>query len=189
MNDLRFKILTIDNFLEPDSTLSAIVSVNMRDGSTRQLSAEDWARRMLAVELAEQVPVEVRRLFAVARGSLLYGFYFYPLFTLGTEQLFRVAEAAVRHKCQELGLKSRKKYPDFYDFVGLLIGQGIIPSENEGRWDTLRNLRNLVSHPEDQNIFSPGIAIDLLRGVAADISELFSIDAGVTHLASERSAT
>jgi hypothetical protein len=95
MAELRFKRLTVDNWQRPDPGLSIFVRLSLQDGSTRPISGDDWAREILAIELSERVPLEIRRLFAVARGALVYGYFFYPLYTLGAEQLFRVAEAAV----------------------------------------------------------------------------------------------
>jgi hypothetical protein len=43
------------------------------------VSGEDWAVRFLAVELSAKVPEDVQQLFAVARGVLVYGHFFYPL--------------------------------------------------------------------------------------------------------------
>ena len=174
MAELRFKHLTPENCLQPDSTASIFVRYSLIDGSSRTITADEWAHEILAVELNDRVPLEVRRLFAVARGALTYGYFFYPLYTLGAEQLFRVAEAALRHKCRELGLSAgMKKHPDFFDWLKLLKEAGIIRPEDERRWDALRGLRNLASHPEDQSIFSPGIAIEQLRSIAADIDGLF----------------
>jgi hypothetical protein len=41
------------------------------------------------------VPEPIRELFDVARGAMIYGWFFYPLFRLGEDQLHRVVEAAV----------------------------------------------------------------------------------------------
>jgi hypothetical protein len=163
-----------DNFLQPDPTLAPFVRISMQDGSIRKLDAKEWAQEILVIELSEQVPLEVTRLFAVARGALVYGFFFYPLFTLGAEQLFRVADAATYHKCRQHGLSSRKKNPAFYDWLNLLMTHGVIQPQEGRRWDALRELRNLSSHPKDQSILTPGIAIEQLRSIAADINALFA---------------
>jgi hypothetical protein len=47
-----------------------------------QMDGNDWARHFLAVELHEDVPADVHDLFAVARGTMLYGWFFYPLYAL-----------------------------------------------------------------------------------------------------------
>lgn len=174
MDDLGFKRLTSDNWLEPDAVLSIFVRLSLQDGSTRTLSSDEWAQKFLDVELSEAVPLEVRRLFAVARGALVYGYYFYPLYTLGTEQLFRLAETAVGRKSRDIGLSSTKlKKLNFKGRVTQLIESGVIHPSAQLRWDALWDLRNLTSHPEDQTILPPGVAVGELRRIAADIEGLF----------------
>ena len=80
-----FKRLTQTNWFEPDPTGGAFGEINLATGEERQMTAERWAERILAVGLSEAVPVEVRDLWEVARGVLVYGFFFYPLYTLGDE--------------------------------------------------------------------------------------------------------
>ncbi|MGI8483866.1 MAG: DUF4145 domain-containing protein [Thermomicrobiales bacterium] len=174
MAELGFKTLTVENMQQSDPVLSIFVRLSAQDGSIRKLAADEWAREILVVELSEQVPREVRRLFAVARGALVYGYFFYPLYTLGAEQLFRVAEAAVGHKCQDLGVSATKlKSLTFQKQLEYLVKQGTISTTDERRWDALRHLRNLSSHPEDQTILPPGVAIGELRRIAADLDGLF----------------
>jgi hypothetical protein len=175
MTDLRFKQLTVENYQESDPTLSLFVRMSSKDGSIRTLTDADWAEKVLAVELSEQVPVEVRRLFAVARGALLYGYFFYPLFTLGTEQLFRIAESAVGHKCVAIGVPEKKlEDMNFQRRLAHLVDEGMISSVAHRRWDALRHLRNLTSHPKDQTVMFAYDTIYELRLVAADIDALFA---------------
>lgn len=94
---MGFKPLTPTNWLQPDPTSGIFGRVSPVAGPMR-MDGEDWARRFLAVELASHVPEPVRDLFAVARGALVYGWFFYPLFKLGEEQIYRVAEAAARQR-------------------------------------------------------------------------------------------
>ena len=68
---MSFKQLTANNWDRPDDTskifgrMSPLVGVVPMNGN-------DWARAFLGVELPESVPEEIRDLFAVARGTLLY---------------------------------------------------------------------------------------------------------------------
>ncbi len=174
MADLRFKQLTAENWQEPDSTLSAFARFSANDGSIRRLSGDEWAREILAVGLSERVPVEVRRLFAVARGALVYGYFFYPLYTLGAEQLFRLAETSVNLKCRDVGL-SPKKIEDlsFNKKIDRLVNEGALSPAAQQGWRDLWQLRNLASHPDDQSILPPGTAIGELRRIAVDIDGLF----------------
>jgi len=175
MTDLRFKQLTVENYQEADPTLTPFVRMSGKDGSIRTLSEADWAEKVLAVELSEQVPLEVRRLFAVARGAFLYGFFFYPMYTLGTEQLFRVAESAVNGKCRDVGVSAeRLRKLNFKEKVERLIKKGVIQPNVQRRWEALWELRGMTSHPEDQTGLLAYTAIDELRRIAADINGLFA---------------
>ncbi len=42
------------------------------------------------------------------------------------------------------------------------------------RWHSLRKLRNSISHPKEQSIISPGMAIGILDPLVADINEIFN---------------
>ena len=59
------------------------------------MSGQEWLSLFLDPTLSKSVPENVRALFEVARRSSAYGYFFYPLYTLACEQLFRIAEAAV----------------------------------------------------------------------------------------------
>lgn len=76
------KRLTPDNWTEPDAVNANFVRFSPLVGAVT-INGEDWARHILAVELADHVPSEITELFAVARGAMLYGWFYYPLFRLG----------------------------------------------------------------------------------------------------------
>jgi hypothetical protein len=108
MSKFGFKKITPSNWLDPDKVLRGFVK--MSSTGAQPLTADDYLRHILSPELIESVPKDVRALFEVARGAMIYGYFFYPLFTLAAEQLFRVSEAAVSHKCKALGApKSKRK--------------------------------------------------------------------------------
>lgn len=174
MGQLGFKSLKIDNWQQPDPVLSAFVRLSAQDGTIRLVVGNEWASDILSVELSHRVPHEVQRLFAVARGCLVYGYFFYPLYTLGVEQLFRVADAAVAHKCRELGFVDKKgRDLDFKDRVTRLMEERIIAPSAERGWTALRELRNASSHPSDQSILPPGIVVGELRRIATEVDMLF----------------
>lgn len=150
-----FKKLTCDNWLVPDSG---------------GLTSDAWIQEILVFDLSEQVPIEVRKLFAVARGSIAYGYFFYPLLTLATEQLYRVVEAAIDHKCQEMG-RHHKPGDKFAHKIEWLMKQSVI--DDKKRWDAIRILRNNASHPKSQDIYSPGMVIDVLEKITECVNSLF----------------
>lgn len=175
MEELHFKGLTIDNWQQVDPVLSMFVRMSGKDGSIQTLTGDEWAQKVLAIELSEQVPLEVRRLFAVARGALVYGYFFYPLYTLGAEQLFRLVETAVNRKCLDLGTSvKRLQKLSFKERVERLVRKGVIQPTAQQGWEALWDLRNLTSHPEDQMILPPGIVVGELRRIASDIDKLFA---------------
>lgn len=103
---------------------------------------------MLRPALGPNVPADITNLFDVARGAMLYGSFFYPLFTLGLEQVFRAAESAVTAKCRAIGIPRSEK--TFEKRLGALHTRGVLSTQEHSRWTALRCLRNIASHPERQ---------------------------------------
>jgi hypothetical protein len=165
-----FKKLTIDNWLVPDELFANVVHGISPDGNIIEFMTDNkWTQDILDFDLLEAVPVEVRKLFAVARGSIAYGYFFYPLITLATEQLYRVVEAAVDHKCCEMGRHKPKE--TFAGKIEWLIKESVITDKE--RWDAIRILRNEASHPESQIIISPGEVVNVLKIITECINSLF----------------
>ena len=138
------------------------------------VDGDGWARLFLAEELKPHVPDGVRELFDVARGCLLYGWFFNPLFRLGEEQLFRVAEAAARERYHELG--GPKKRPTFAASIAWLTNEGAIKAGDEIWWDATRELRNHSSHPERHVAMPPGQVLRTLSMTAHRVNRLFLRD-------------
>jgi hypothetical protein len=110
-------------------------------------------------------------LFEVARGALVYGYFFYPLYTLASDQLYRVAEGAVAHKCKSMEAPGAPRA--FMKRIDWLVVQGAIPQEDQVQWHAFRKLRNAASHPERQKIIMPVMALTRLSIVAERINGLF----------------
>lgn len=177
------KHLTLENWLEPDETGKGFGEVNLSTGERRAASGQAWAERFLAVELSTSVPVEVRDMWEVARGVLLYGWYYYPLYALGEHQLRRVADAAVLHRYQQAGGPPNKKrdpedgqarWPDFKRRVEWMIEHGVIPVEKRGRWDAIRELRNETTHASIRYLVMPLDGLNVLDLLAPEIDALFA---------------
>jgi len=163
MSKLGFKEITEQNWREPDPVLNAF--------GLQPASGEEWLERILEPKLMDSVPQDVQALFEVARGVLVYGYFFYPLYTLGAEQLFRVADAGATHKCNSEGATS---VDTFYKRVKWLADHNIIPQADVPHWDALRHLRNYSSHPEVLTLGVPRDAIYALHDVAEKINALFN---------------
>lgn len=173
MNNPSFKTLTSENWLEPESVMSIFVTLSLNDGGTSPISADGWIERIGRPQLDPTVPVEIIKLFEVARGSMAYGYFFYPLYTLAGEQLYRVAETAASAKCKLLGASSRR-VKIFEDKIAFLRQQNVISQPDWIWWDSIRHLRNFASHPEYQTIRMPYDVLSTLVGVAKHINQLFA---------------
>jgi hypothetical protein len=155
-------------------TPSSVIFVKLShiDGAVTQMTGEEWLALFLDPTLSETVPENVRVLFEVARGSLAYGYFFYPLYTLACEQLFRVAEAAVSEKCRMLG--APKKVNRFKDKVQFLFDRKVISDQERLDWDAVRKFRNSTSHPQQQMILPPGAVASLLFRIGEKVNKLFA---------------
>lgn len=168
--DLGFKKLTVANWLEGDTVLTLFVSLSP-DGSISSISRDEWARRILEPQINGSVPFEIRRLFEVARGTMMYGYLFYPIFTLASEQLYRVAESAVSMKCAAMGAPKGRR--NFEGKINWLAEHSVIEKSEKQKWHAIRGLRNLSSHPEQQTISTPIHAVDMLNSIAHKVNALF----------------
>jgi len=165
-----FKEIDISNWLEQDFIMKAFVRIDPHIG-TIQMEGEDWVRAILEPELEESVPENVQALFEVARGAMVHGYFYYPLYTLAVEQLYRVAESAIHHKY--LSMDASKSFRNFAKRIEWLNSHGVISDTELIKWDAIRNLRNFASHPESQSIIPPGNAIGRLEMIAHSINHLF----------------
>ncbi len=168
---MRFKELTLANWDQPDPANDVFGRMSQIVGP-RKMTGHDWAREFLSVELGPQVPVHVGELFAVARGAVLYGWFFFPLFLLGEDQLHRVLESAAKTRYAELG--GDRRQPSFEQATAWLMECKVIPPEDAERWEAARKMRNAASHPERQGAMAPGTVLRTLRETAHDISRLFA---------------
>lgn len=172
MTSLGVKTLTVDNWLEPDPVNAIFSRLSLVDGEFHPITGEDRLRDILAPQLTEMVPVDIRALLEVARSALAYGYFCYPLFTLGEEQLFRVAEAAITNKCRALGAPS--SVGSYKERVDWLAARGVLTAQEQTSWHAARQLRNAASHPEGQAIGLPNQAVSTLWHVVNDINHLFA---------------
>lgn len=134
------------------------------------LTQEQWVDLFLKPQLDSSVPLDVLKVFEVARGAMIYSWFFYPLATLGLEQCTRVAEFAVWERCKSLPDKPRR----FVDNLKTLTEAGVISQEDEPRWQAVRTLRNDRSHLKKFMLTDPGEVSIHLRNIVELINELFS---------------
>lgn len=166
LNQYGYKRLTLENWLTVDPAWSGVVM-----SASRPDPSEAWVHDLIQTELDPAVPLSIRKLFEIARGTLVYSLMFYPLLTLGTEQMFRVFDAAVSAKCN--AMRAPSKVNRFAEKIEWLVQLGVIPPEQQPRWNAIRHLRNAASHPADQSILPPAEALNVLDIAVELIDPLF----------------
>ena len=171
MKDFSYKKLNENNWLEPDKLLSGFHRVKS-DDTTKPLTISEWFAEIYKANLEDYVPDEIHKLFEVARGTMTYGYFFYPIFTFSSEQFTRIAETAVNIKCVTLNLtKSRTTFKKKVDW---LFENSFISDNSYNKWKSTIDLRNKFSHPLRQNIITPFMAINLMDSIATNINQLYS---------------
>lgn len=168
---LGFKRLTPENWLEPDLVMSAFGRLPDA-GEPYVPTGEERVRDVMGIEMAEEIPLEVRRLFASAKGALCYGYFFHPLYSLASEQLSRVAETAVAHKYEAVGGPKPKK-TSFKGKLDYLKHEGLVSKRDAVWWGAIREHRNDASHPKDHRPQFPGHAVGRAAELAKQVNRLF----------------
>jgi hypothetical protein len=124
---------------------------------------------------------------------MIYGWFFYPLITLAAEQCSRVIEAGVKAYCVGHGIPTQKFNKNghllrtkdgrpietsYSGNIRELVKSQVIPACEAGLWNAAREFRNISSHPERQMIFTPGIALGMLKATSDRLNELFRMKNG-----------
>lgn len=167
------KQLTAENWLEVDPVIASgvFVQMSLADGSVAPVTAQHWTNRLLAINLSAAVPDAVRTQVEIARGAMIYGSLFYPLFTLGLEQLFRITESAARLKAVELGVSKDRPY---HAILTDLHAVGALTDAEHREWTNVRRFRNATTHAEQAMILTPGAALGMFATIVGSINRLFA---------------
>jgi hypothetical protein len=170
------KELTAENWTTPDPAMGAFGEINLAMGEQRPSDGNQLAEQLLRYTLDDGVPADVRAMWDIARGALLYSWFFYPLYALGQDQLHRVADAAVLFRYQQLdGPRDGRtgRWPDLKPRLDWMVRHGHINPELKGRWEAIRDLRNYGSHATYVRLSMPSDAMTTLAILSQEINGLF----------------
>jgi len=167
---MGLKALTVDNFLLPDPVTGGFVG---RDGDGREhrLSAVDWAHEVLGIALGERVPWEVARQFELAQGVLVYGFFWSELWSHGATEALRAGEVALSAACARLG--APKRATGVAAQIDWLSKRGFLDEAGIERWESFRQLRDVLMFPSASPPLTPPQALEVLEAVAFAVVRLF----------------
>jgi hypothetical protein len=162
-----FKMVDEMNLLAPDPLMGSMAT--RENDVVRPMIPNDLLQPILAVTLEERVPFEVRRAFFFARNAMCYGYWYYPLITLGSQQLLRVADYATEVAGSVNGLTPHR---NFRPRIDQLVAAGVIDSANRGTWELICRFRNKATHPEWQQIWGIPQTLNVVRAVANEITAM-----------------
>lgn len=159
------KKINPQNWLERDDTLNNFVPATP-DSPPTPISRQAWVELILTPQMQASVPREVQRLYEGARGALVYGYFYYALCMVGTLGLFRVAEAALAYKRQQL------EAPPFPEKSGVSFDENLHWLANRGLvrpadWQRISAARNSAAQLQSQEI------LPILEQVTDQINALF----------------
>jgi hypothetical protein len=173
MKEFGFKNLSVDNWLVQDKAMAGIHRV-LPNGSTHPVSPNEWFNDLQKPKLVNSVPEEIQKLYEVARGVMIYGYFFYPIFTFASEQFTRIAETAINSFILKIDIENKPKpRASFRKKIDWLLQNLILTEELYKKWNATVLLRNKFSHPSKQNIITPEMAIKLMDSITEDINFLF----------------
>lgn len=136
-------------------------------------TTEDWVRGFLAFEIGCELPAYLRDMFDRARACCVYGCYHYPLLTLGSEELYRFLESALREAAKEVGASKAVQGKPFAQLIEWAGSSGYLGNGEQGRWHAGRFLRNSASHKTRSSLVGPNDAMKTLQTTVELVETLF----------------
>lgn len=165
---------TEENHLTPDRRMSVWSFVGL--GASNQ-SVDDYVRAFLSIKLPTDASEDLLEVFDRVRAVMVYGCYYYPLFSLGVEELYRYHEALIRTALGSAAYKPNGKSHTFNRMIEIAVEQNVL-SEKEGEaWHAGRWLRNRSSHRESTFLLGPNNALDALQNARDRTEKLLSQNA------------
>lgn len=164
--------LTEENYLERDSRLDgwSVHGIGVLSHTT-----DTWAQILLSIKPLVTLPTYLQDMFERAQGCMVYGCFYYPLFTLGIEELFRFSESALREAVKETGAPKSVQKMKYAPLIDWAHDNDFLTDSMHGRWHAGRSLRNSTSHKDSSLLLGPNDAAGLLSTTAELTDTLFRV--------------
>ncbi len=162
------KKITSENWLSADPTMEVFAGYDAAEPMAfggRLVTDSELAT------LSPKVPADIVRLYEMARAAVCYGYLFYPLYTLGFEQLSRCADSAMKLRLEQVDAKASGE--SFEKRIEWAAQNGIIETASVNLWHSIRRLRNEGSHSDGRTILPPSWAIGHLDTTVELINSLY----------------
>jgi len=163
-----FTRLTPDNWYVHDDALAG------KQSGTPPSDTSDWTGEILAPELTDAVSPGLRARFEAARGSMLYGWFFYPQYTLALAELLRVLTVAIEARCMKAGAP-KSSTRTVQSQLQWLETNGLLTDE-EAQWfaSVAVPLRDDLTHGFTQQTVPVGEAVEFVAVVARMLNAMFT---------------
>lgn len=177
---------------EPDHRSTGFGVKSLSDGATRSMILADFYRDAESIRINENVREDVRSYMAAVKTLFVYGWFYYPFYTLAAFMATTAAEMALRARLPKKGNDSRGLGKLFNEALRAgLLGDENFPSREHIRENRvllfgeepepanapshepekpyaqrvshlLTHFRNVFAHPTDHWIMVPGQAFNFL---------------------------
>jgi len=172
MAKINYKKISCENLFECDQVMSAF-RILLPNGKNRVITLKEWFNKIFQKKLNDSIPIVVSEQIEITRNIMVYGYFFYPIFTFASEQLTRIAENAINIRCNSLQCPKSKK--TFKEKIEWLHKNSLLSKESYLKWESIIKLRNKFSHPEKQSIITPFMGIELINNIVEEINNLYTI--------------
>lgn len=162
--------LSLENHLERDPRLNVWNRYGL-GGFTE--ATETWVSEILRYEIPSCYPGVMQEQFDRARACIVYGCYYYPLFTLGVEELCRFYETALNEFLSKVGSSKSTMRKSFKEKVTWMENNQHFDEQTADRWRSIVGLRNAASHKSSCTTLPPNLALHQLSIAVELIDDLF----------------
>jgi hypothetical protein len=204
------KMKKVDEITVPDFASTAFAVLNLADGTSRAITLADFYGHAERIQVNETAPEDVRSYMEAVKTLYVYGWFYYPFYTLAAFLATTAVEMALVTKFQ------KRRSPGLARLYRLALKQGMIREENfpsrkhvqanrallfgeetqlpdtpsperekpyaERVGDLLTYFRNVFAHPTGHWIMTPGNALDFLVLAGEVINQLWPPLASISRL-------
>ncbi len=185
-------IKKLEEITGPDCRSTCFGVLNVSDGTTRAVTLADFYRDAERIHLNETAPEDVRSYMEAVKTLFVYGWFYYPFFTLSAFMATTAVEMALNAKLRKGAIDS----PGLKKLFDQAIREGLLRDENfpsrehvrahrvlafggdsetrggfyeegnppypESVPNLMRHFRNVFAHPSGHWILFPGQSLDFL---------------------------
>lgn len=195
----------IEEITMPDHRSMGFGVINFSNGTTRSMTLADFYKDAESIQVNETAPEDLRSYVEAVKTLFVYGWHYYPFFTLSAFMATTAVEMALKRRLQtkphdrsglkalfdkaiSKGLLKDEGFPSrkhVQSKSGVVFGEseessGVLPTEQGPPYAErvarfVGHFRNVFAHPSGHWILLPGQAIDFLVLAGEVINQLWPL--------------